>query len=166
MTAAPVLIPGAKVLIAYFTKTGLTKRVVDVLQPLIQADVYKIETEVSYIGFFGAVKGAYHSLKAVQGQKLGTDLPDLAKYDVFIVACPIWNFRQPPPVSAFLAAADFAGKPVIGLSTAHNKMKAFNQALEKEIRNGRFIAKEAFYDVGGKSEAALAEAVNQWMNGL
>jgi flavodoxin len=164
--ASPVLTPGARVLICLFTRSGLTRRVVDILKPLINADVYEIQSDVSYDGFFGIIKGAIHSKQAKQGQTLAGPLPDLNAYDVFIIACPVWNYRQPPPVSAFLAAANFAGKPVISLGTCTSNMTGFNAAVEKEIVNGRFIAKDGFYAVDKKSDAALAEAVNQWKAGL
>jgi flavodoxin len=166
MTATSVLTPGSKVLIAWFTRSGLTKKVVDVLQPLVHADLYEIKTGVTYGGIFGALKGAYHSLKALQGQTLETPVPDVALYDVFIIACPVWNYRQPPPVSAFLAAVNFSGKPVISLGTCQSNMKGFNEALEKEVVNGRFIAKDGFYDVGHKTPEALTDVVNQWLVGL
>jgi flavodoxin len=168
MASPSVLTPGTKVLICWFTRTGYTKRVVEILKPRLSADLFEIQTAVKYTGIIGGIRSIAHSMTGggPRGQQLTTALPDLSVYDVFIVACPIWNFVHPSPVAAFLAAADFGGKPVIGLATCASKMRGFNDALGADVVTGRFIAKDAFYDVGNKSQEVLEEDVTRWLDGL
>jgi flavodoxin len=156
------------VLICWFSWGGYTKRVVDILKSRLNADLYEIETEVVYKGFMGFFRGITHSIKGPgsRGQHLVNPLPDLSVYDVFIVACPVWNYAHPAPVSALLAAANFSGKPVIGLPTCQSNMRRFNDLLAPEVTTGRFIAKDAIYNIGWKSGAALEEEVTRWLVGL
>jgi flavodoxin len=165
MAAETVLTPGAKILICWFTRTGLTKRVVGVLQPILHADLYEIRTDITYTGIIGGLRSIIHSIGGKEQQVTGA-LPDVSQYDIFVVACPIWNFKPPPPVSAFLAAVNFNGKPIIGLSTCTSKMGEFLDKLQSEVVNGRLIRKDSFYDVGRKTDVVLAETVNQWLVGL
>jgi flavodoxin len=141
MSASKVLTPGGKVLISWFSKSGLTKRVVLVVQSLLQADIHEI------------TKGS-------------SALPDFTKYNAFIVACPVWYYKPPDEVSRFLRAADFGGKPVVGLGTCGGSMGGFADAMKKDVVKGRFIKKDGFYSIQQKSEPALLDEVKQWLAGL
>jgi flavodoxin len=141
MSASNVLTGGAKVLICWFSKSGLTKRVVLVLQSLLQADIHEIP-------------------------KTPGALPDFAKYGAFVVACPVWYYKPPDEVSRFIRAADFGGKAVVGLGTCGGAMGGFADAMQKDVVNGKFIRKDGFYFVDKKSESALLDDVRKWLAGL
>jgi flavodoxin len=142
MSAAKVLNPDPKVLVCWFSKSRLTKPVALVLQSLLHADL--------------------HEIKKVSKSSQPT-LPDLSAHTVFIVACPVWNYKSPAAISAFLRSANFNGKPVIGLGTYRGAMGGFVDAMQKDIVSDRFIRKEGFADVKSLSQSALTDRVKRWL---
>jgi flavodoxin len=166
LASAGVLGSDSKVLICWYSRSGRTKRVVDALQARIGADVYEIKPGVSYNGIAGGVRMVYHSLRG-QSPELVRDYPDLTKYDAFVIATPIWNFKPAPPVTTFLGTADFAGKPVIPLATCNTNARRFLDAFKAALgTRGKFVSKDVFYDIGSKSEDVLAGSVKQWADDL
>jgi flavodoxin len=166
MTTSPSVLEGDKrVLICCYTRTGLTKRVVDVVRGRVRADLYEIEGDVDYTGCCGLLRSACRSM-CNSSEQVVSQPPATGDYDVFIIACPIWNFRAPPVVSAFVRGCDFGGKPVIPLSTCTSKAREFLAHFAELVTSGRFIAKEGFYDVKNQSDDALAQKVTEWLRGL
>jgi flavodoxin len=166
LASAAVLGPGSKVLICWFSRSGVTKHVVDTLQPVLNADVYEIRTGASYAGLLGGARSMLHLVTGEEPQLTGA-LPDVSKYDAFIIATPIWAARPARPIISFLHAVDFGGKPVIPLSTCRSNAGGFLNAFKKNLgTHGKFVSAEPFYDVGSKSDAALAELVKQWAAGI
>jgi flavodoxin len=165
MTSPSVFDGDKRVLICYYTRTGLTARVVNMVGPRVHADLYEIEGEVSYMGCCGALRSACHSL-CQSSERVVSQLPATGEYDVFIIACPIWNFKAPPVVSTFVQTCDFRGKPVIPLSTCNSKARGFLDDFAQLVTTGRFIAKEGFYDVKNQTDDALAQKVTEWLAGL
>jgi flavodoxin len=164
--SAAVLGPDSKVLICWFSRSGLTKRAVDKAQSLLNADVYEIQTGSSYTGLVGGMRSVLHMITSEKPPITGP-LPDLTKYDAIIVATPVWSFKPAPPVMSFLSAVDFAGKPVIPLATCKSNARRFLDVFKATLgTRGRFVSAEVFYDVGGKSDAALEEIVKNWVKGL
>jgi flavodoxin len=166
LASAGVLRPDSKVLICWYSRSGLTKRVVDVLQARLGADVHEITPGVSYNGIVGGARMVYHSLVGEEPPLAGS-YPDVTKYDAFVIATPIWAFKPATPVAKFLSEVDFAGKPVIPLATCKSNARRFLDAFKKTLGpRGKFVSKEVFYDVGSKSDAVLAGLVQQWSEGL
>jgi flavodoxin len=164
--SSPSVFEGDKrVLICYYTRTGLTKRVVDVLRPRLHADLCEIEGEVNYTGCCGAVRTVCHAL-CHASQRVVSQLPVTSDYDVFIIGCPIWGSKAPPVVSTFVRTCDFGGKPVIPLPTCISNARGFLEDFAQLVTTGRFIAKEAFYDVKNQTDEALAQKVTEWLVGV
>jgi flavodoxin len=131
-----------KVLICWFSQSGLTKRVVDVLQPKLKADLFQIQ------------------------ESGPSPAPDFAPYDVFIVACPVWYSKAPPIVQTFVQGADFAGKPVVALPTDGGGAGDFLKDFGRDVKNGKFIAKSGLTRVSSLSDDALKTKVTEWLRNL
>jgi flavodoxin len=141
--AAPSIFAGdKKVLICWFSQSGSTKRVVDVLQPRVKADLFQIQ------------------------ESGPSTAPDLAPYDVFIIACPVWYYKAPPAVKQFVQGANFAGKPVVALPTDGSGAGGFLKDFARDVKNGQFIAKEGFTRVNSMSDDGLKAKVTEWLRDL
>jgi len=90
-----------KILVAYFTRTGNTREIVDELQAGVAADVEEITEEGSRRGPFGWLKsGRQGASKAdVDIQPIESDP---SRYELVVLASPVWAGNISAPMRAFI----------------------------------------------------------------
>ena len=113
----------SKVLVAYFSASGVTKRVAEELANVEKADLFEITPETLYttedLDWRNQQSRSTLEMKdlncrpAITGQ-----VENMAQYDVVFVGFPIWWGREPSVVDTFLDAYDFSGKRVVPFCTS------------------------------------------------
>ena len=113
----------SKVLVAYFSASGVTKKVAEELAKVEKADLFEITPEALYtpadLDWTNQKSRSTLEMKdpscrpAVTGQ-----VENMARYDVVFVGFPIWWGREPSVVDTFLDAYDFSGKKVVPFCTS------------------------------------------------
>ena len=132
-----------KKLVLYYSETGTTKAVAEVLQKQLGADIEAIEAVKPYSGNFQETiqrsqqereKGETPALKPLKSK--------IADYDVIFLGYPIWFGTYAMPIATLVKEQDFAGKTIVpfctfgsgGLNTSSDALKT---ALPKAtIKNG------------------------------
>lgn len=131
-STAPSKTSEAKVLVAYFSRTGEnydnggrtwlkvgnTEVVATMIADLVACDVYRIEAADPY-------SDRYDDTVARNVREQDTDarpaianpLPRIDPYDVVLLGSPIWNVRAPMIMSTFTEKLDFTGKTVHPFTT-------------------------------------------------
>jgi flavodoxin len=142
----------------------MTKRVVDIIQAKLNAEVYEVKSDVNYDGFGGVTKACLHA-KIGSGQKFD-NLPSFADFDFVFLGSPAWMYTVSSPMWAFAIAADFSGKTVITIPTCEGSPGKLNQHLQEGIKCARFVGKEAFRYVKKDDDAVLEQKVTAWLEGL
>jgi flavodoxin len=158
------IVDGKRSLICYFSRTGLTKRVVDLVHAKITSELFEIKADANYAGMWGYLRGCLHALWG--GPSSQHPLPDFSGYDTVVVAGPVWGWRLSTPLVAFLEAADFGGKNVVSLPTAGGQVGKFNEDMAAKVRNGNFVPKDGFVAVHKDSDEELDQKVTAWLQGL
>ena len=92
-----------KTLIAYYSRTGATRKVAEELARVLHADVEEIRSERPYRGVFGFLRGGRDSLRGIR-PALETAKRDPSGYDLVILAGPFWAGHAAPPMRAYLDA--------------------------------------------------------------
>ena len=88
-----------KTLIVYYSKTGSTEKVAEILKQEFEEKGHKAEL---------AKIAPIHELKAYQYKKNGKDLElkkiatNVKKFDLILVGTPVWNFCPTPMVLSYL----------------------------------------------------------------
>lgn len=109
------------VLIAYFSWSGNTKQLAEVIQEQIGGDLFDITPETPYTDDINELSGI-----ALQEQRdnirpeLSSVVEDMSRYDVVFIGFPNWWNNMPMPVFTFLEEYDFSGKTVIPFTTYGN----------------------------------------------
>ena len=95
-----------KVLVAYFSCSGVTKKLAQTLAGVVKGDLYEITPS--------SVEMRDKSLRpAISGS-----VKDFAQYDTVFVGFPIWWYVAPTIINTFLESKDFSGKTVIPFATS------------------------------------------------
>jgi hypothetical protein len=97
-------LPTRNIAIIGYTRTGITRRMCGILAgTLMPVRSHYVEPAKNYIGAFGFLRGLLDVMRkrepAVYPPK--PDL-DLGKYDLVIVAGPVWGDSIAPPLGSFL----------------------------------------------------------------
>ena len=113
----------SKVLVAYFSASGVTKKVAEGLAKVEKADLFEITPERLYtaadLDWKDQQSRSTLEMKdpdcrpTIIGQ-----VENMAQYGVVFVGFPIWWGREPSVVDTFLDAYDFSGKKVVPFCTS------------------------------------------------
>ena len=112
-----------KMLVAYFSASGVTAKAAWKLSEAAGADLYEIKPEVPYSSadLDWTNKKSRSSVEmndpasrpAITGK-----LEDMEQYDVVFVGFPIWWYVAPTIINTFLESYDFSGKTVVPFATS------------------------------------------------
>jgi flavodoxin len=90
-----------KSLVVYYSRTGNTAKVAELLADELQGDIEEIVDTKNRSGFFGYLGAAWDMIWKVEA-----DIEPLestpAHYDLVVIGTPIWSWAVAAPVRAFL----------------------------------------------------------------
>ena len=113
----------AKALVAYFSASGVTKKLAENLAGAIGADTFEIVPEEVYTdadlnwqdqNSRSSVEMKDRSCRPTIASKVD----DMSQYDVVFVGFPVWWYREPSIIDTFAEAYDFAGKTIVPFATS------------------------------------------------
>jgi flavodoxin len=98
-----------KILVAYYSHSGTTKRVAEKIQQTAGGDLFEIKEAIPYPSEYSAVKQAKKEIANGFKPALKDNGSDISSYDLIILGSPNWWSTIAPPVATFLAEVDFTG---------------------------------------------------------
>ena len=111
-----------KILVAYFSASGVTAKVAKKLAEAIGADLYDICPALPYTpSDLDWTNGQSRSSVEMNNKDCRPKLLDqaapVARADVVFVGFPVWWYREPSIIDTFMETYDFSGKTVIPFAT-------------------------------------------------
>ena len=157
----------SKVLVAYFSASGVTKRIAEELAKVEKADLFEITPETLYtaedLDWTNQQSRSTLEMKdpscrpAIAGQ-----VANMAQYDVVFVGFPIWWGREPSVVDTFLDAYDFSGKKIVPFCTSGG-----SDIGETAKRIQEIVGTAAAVEEGKRLGGTVSEKdLETWMAGL
>ena len=112
-----------KILVTYFSASGLTKTVAQRLANAVKADIFEIlpKTPYTQADLNWQDKNSRSSVEMRDRAcrpPLATPVPDLQNYKVIFVGFPVWWYREPSIIDTFMQTASFDGQTVIPFATS------------------------------------------------
>lgn len=112
-----------KALVAFFSASGVTKKVAERLAKMIKADIFEIEPEIVYTtkDLDWMDKNSRSSVEmADKASRPGikNKVVDMESYDTVYLGFPIWWYVAPTIINTFLESYNFKGKKVIIFATS------------------------------------------------
>ena len=156
-----------KDLVAYFSASGVTKRLAERLASAIDADVYEIRPVTPYserdLDWTDPASRSSIEMKdkSYRPPIIDTDLPDAHTYDRIFVGFPIWWYVAPTVVNTFLESLDLDGKKIIPFATSGSSgMGDTVKELIPSAKGATVISGKRFYSKASEAELkSWAESV-------
>lgn len=111
-----------KTLVAYFSASGVTRKVAQRLAKATHADIFEIQPAQKYTA--ADLDWTNPNSRSSREMRDKTSRPaiecacDCADYDVIFVGFPIWWYVAPTIVNTFLESCDLAGKKIVPFATS------------------------------------------------
>lgn len=107
-----------KKLIVYYSYSGNTEKLVNIIKDKIDCDVVEIKTVNKYSeDYETVVEEAKDEINNNYMPEIKDINIDLSKYNDIILATPVWWYTYAPAVNTFLHKYDLTGKNIIPLVT-------------------------------------------------
>ena len=144
----------SKKLVAYFSASGVTAKVAELLADAVGADIHEIKPKVPYT----KADLNWMNKKSRSSIEMNdkTIRPEIAEsnvqiddYDVIFLGFPIWWYVAPTIINTFLEKYDFSGKKIILFATSGGSkfgktveelkvsVSADTEIIEGKLLNGR-----------------------------
>ena len=152
-----------KILVAYFSASGVTAKAAWKLSEAIGADLHEIKPEVLYssadLNWMDKKSRSSVEMNDPSSRPtIAEKLADMEKYDVVFVGFPIWWYVAPTIINTFLESYDFTAKIIILFATSggsglgRTASELAHSCPGAVIKNGKLLS-------GRESEASL----RQWL---
>lgn len=161
---------GGKTLVVYYSATGRTERVAEVIARERGADIMKLvpspdytEADLDYNDAGSRVSREHDDASLREKIRLQKAVPDnWASYDTVFIGYPIWWGIAAWPVDAFVKANDFTGKTVVTFATAASSPLGNSGKLLAEMAGGKGSWQDGTCFTGSLSDVK----VKDWLKSL
>ena len=160
--------PGStKVLVVYYSLTGSTRSVAEMIREKTGGDPFEIETVRKYpADYAGIIKEAKRELETGDLPALKKSPPDMSSYDLILVGSPVWWYTVATPVMRFLTQADFAGKKVSPFCTHEGGIGKFFPHFQEQAQNALVVEGVDLYKPRQGEEGEVSITLDSWLGRL
>ena len=126
----------SKILVSYFSASGVTKSVAEKIAKAVKGDLFEIEPKGKYTDAdLDWTNKQSRSSVEMQNKSFRPEIEDnnidISSYDTILIGFPIWWGVCPTVVNTFIESKDFTGKTLIpfctsggsGMSYAENDLR-------------------------------------------
>ena len=164
-SSAPEAQPANKILVAYFSCTGTTKRAALEVAELLKADTFEIVPAQPYTPAdldynIENCRSNVEQKDSAARPAISNKIENFSQYKAIIVAFPIWWGAEPRIIDTFVESYDFSGKIVVPVCTSGG---SDIQAAEKNLRE---LCKGADFKEGKRLGIISKDEVKAWLDAL
>ena len=151
-----------KVLVAYFSASGVTKGVAQQLSEVAGADLHEIKPEKPYteadLDWRDKQSRSSVEMQDKSSRPAITDkIQNMQDYEVVYVGFPIWWYTCPTIINTFMESYDFKGKTVIPFATSGGSN------IKKACEDLRATYPEVIWKEGKLLNRASKDELQKWV---
>ena len=156
----------SKKLVAYFSASGVTAKVAQMLAEAIGADIFEIAPKVPYTKadlnwMDKKARSTIEMNDPSSRPEIESKRDNMSEYDTIFVGFPIWWYVAPTIINTFLESYDLAGKTIIPFATSGTSgMGKTNEKLAPSCKGAKLLEGKRFSsNASGKELAAWADSL-------
>ena len=156
----------SKKLVAFFSASGTTKKVAEMIAEEAKADLFEIEPKVPYTkADLDWMNKKSRSSVEMSDKKYRPEIMkkkmDMSSYDEILLGFPIWWYVAPTIINTFLEGYDLTGKTIIPFATSGGSdIGKTNERLAPSCKGAKLMDGKVFKGSVGHQELAA------WVEGL
>ena len=158
----PTAEDSSSVLIAYFSWSGNTEQVAQIIQQETGGDLFEITPATPYTDDYNELLDIAQQEQSDDARpELAGQVEDWEQYDTIFIGYPIWWGDAPKIISTFLETYDFDGKTIVPFCTSGSS------PIGGSVSDLEALADGATWLEGQRfSGSASQETVSQWVDSL
>lgn len=149
----------SKILVAYFSASGVTKNAAEKLAKAANADLFEIKpvhpyTDADLDWTDKKSRSTVEMNDLLSRPEIAEKCENMGSYDVVFVGFPIWWYVEPRIIDTFLESYDFSGKTVIPFATSGSSglgktAENFKKLLgaNATVKDGKLLTRASENDV-------------------
>ena len=155
----------SKKLVAFFSASGTTKKVAEMIAEETKGDLFEIEPKVPYtkVDLDWMDKKSRSSVE-MSDKKYRPEIMkkevDMSSYDEILLGFPIWWYVAPTIINTFLEAYNFSGKKIVLFATSGGS--GFGNTV-KELQPS---APDALITEGSLLNRGTKQEISEWIKSL
>lgn len=157
----------SKVLVAYFSASGVTAALSQRLAQAINADLFAIEPEEPYteedLDWRNQNSRSTLEMKDSGSRPaIRSKISDISQYELIFVGFPIWWYREPSIIDTFMEAYAFNGQTIVPFATSGGSSIGHSgENMQKIATNAKVLAGKRL--AANASGAELAKWAEEWL---
>lgn len=153
----------AKTLIVYFSWSGNTRGIAQLIHQKIGGDLVEIELVTPYSEDYNTcLEQAKRDQQNAARPELKTHIANMAQYDVIFLGYPNWWASIPMPIASFLEQYDFSGKTIAPfVSHGGGRFGQSMTDIAKLCPSSKIL--EAL-SVRYSGDSSLSDNIDKWLN--
>lgn len=156
----------SKILVAYFSASGVTKNAAEKLAKAANADLFEIKPVRPYtdadLDWMDKKSRSTIEMNDLSSRpEIAEKCENMGSYDVVFVGFPIWWYVEPRIIDTFLESYDFSGKTVIPFATSGGSGLGKTAENFKKILGANVTVKD-----GKMLTRASETVVSDWIKSL
>lgn len=149
----------SKILVAYFSASGVTKNAAEKLAQAANADLFEIKPVRPYtdadLDWTDKKSRSTIEMNDLSSRpEIAEKCENMGSYDVVFVGFPIWWYVEPRIIDTFIDSYDFSGKTVIPFATSGGSglgktVENFKKLLGENVivKDGKMLTRASKNDV-------------------
>lgn len=156
-----------KALITYYSQSGQTKRMAEMIAEKTGADLYEIVPVRTYNDDIwkawdeAQVERAENNYPELKGE-----MPDISEYDTILIGTGVWGYTLANPVTSFVRATDFTGKKVSAFWTFYDHDEKMDSDMQAETKGAQYVKGLPLPRSLTGNREKTSEAMDQWIRTL
>ena len=151
-----------KILISYFSASGITKSVAEKVANAVGGDLFEIEPKEKYtkedLNWMDKQSRSSIEMNNNIKPEIVNKVSNLEEYDTICLAFPIWWYKEPTIIDKFLEENDLTGKNIyVFVTSGSSSIDSTYKSLKNNFSNLNFISGKRF--TGNESE----EEYKSWL---
>lgn len=128
-----------KSLVVYYSQSGHTKALANVIQKNTGADIFELELASPYPDNYNQMTEQVGKEQADHiTPKLSKKIENINDYDTIFIGSPIWRSSLAPPMASFITSYDLSGKTILPFFTSDsgtlgNSVSVINSLVSSDV---------------------------------
>lgn len=152
-----------KILVAYFSASGVTAAVAKKIAAASGGDLFEIKPAIPYtpadLNWMDKNSRSSVEMKNSSSRpEIAEKLTSLGDYDTIFLGFPIWWYVAPTIISTFLESYDFSGKTIVPFATSGSS------GLGKTVDVLKTVCPSAEFEQGKLMNHLSDKEIENWIN--